>query len=142
VHVTEDKATFAAQLNELFARSPSHTTNTAVARALTDGGCSISIPYLSQLRTGVRTRPDDRYIQALAEYFGVSPSHFYDMPFENEADTYVEQDLVLINAIQDSAVRRLLCNARGLSTSALNILLRLQAHLHAPGPMNTDHRPL
>lgn len=121
--------TFAAQLNELFDRSPQRTTSTAVAVALTEQGCYISTAYLSQLRTGVRTRPADRYVRAIAEYFDVPLSHFYETRFEDETDTGLERDLELIHMINDDAVRRLLCNAHGLSLVSLDILLRFEDHL-------------
>ncbi|MFC1473851.1 transcriptional regulator [Rhodococcus erythropolis] len=121
--------TFGEQLNELFAGSPRRITNTAVARALTEQGCSISIPYLSQLRSGVRTRPADRYVRALAEHFGVPLSHFYETPFESGTDTGLESDLELIQTIDDDAVRRLLSNAHGLSPESLDILIRFEDHL-------------
>lgn len=121
--------TFAEQLNELFARAPRRTTSTAVARALTEQGCSISTPYLSQLRTGVRTRPADRYVRAIAEFFDVPLSHFYETPFEDESETGLGRDLELIHTIHDDAVRRLLCHAHGLSAASLDILLRFEDHL-------------
>ncbi|MFF1553045.1 helix-turn-helix domain-containing protein [Rhodococcus erythropolis] len=37
----------------------------------------MSASYLSQLRNGVRTRPADRYVQAIARYFDVPSSYFY-----------------------------------------------------------------
>lgn len=121
--------TFAEQLNELFARLPRRTTSTAVAIALTEQGCSISTAYLSQLRTGVRNRPADRYVRAFAEYFDVPLSYFCEAGFEDESDTGFERDLQLVHMIQDDSVRRLLCNAHGLSLVSLDILLRFEDHL-------------
>lgn len=129
--MTRASHTFAEQLNELFAHSARRTTNTAVARALTEQGCPISIPYLAQLRTGVTTPPGDRYVRAIAAYFDVPLSHFYETPFESETDTGLEQDLELIHTISDHAVRRLLCNTHGLSPASVDILLRFDHHLRA-----------
>ena len=121
--------TFGEQLNELFTLSPRRIPSTTVAQALTERGCSISIPYLSQLRSGVRTRPADRYVRALAEHFGVPLSHFYETPFESGTDTGLSHDLELIHAIDDNAVRRLLRNVHGLSPASVDILLRFEDHL-------------
>lgn len=138
--MTDAHYTFAEQLNELFTRSPRRITNATVAQALTDRGCSISIPYLSQLRSGVRVRPADRYVRALAQYFSVPLSHFYDAPFESGTDTGLSHDLELIHAINDNAVRGLLCNAHGLSPASVDILLRFEGHLRVlvkPIPAST-----
>ena len=72
---------FAGQLNALFARAAIRTTNTMVARALTDRGCTISAALLSQLRNGVPVRPAPRYVQWIAGCFAVPLSYFYDRPY-------------------------------------------------------------
>ena len=35
---------------------------------------------ISQLRNGVRTSPSDEVVGAPADYFGVSPGHFFTIP--------------------------------------------------------------
>ncbi|MFJ6262902.1 helix-turn-helix domain-containing protein [Rhodococcus erythropolis] len=122
---------FAEQLNILFAQSRYRTTNIMVAHALTERGCTISAPYLSQLRNGVRTRPADRYVQAIARYFDVSLSHFYDAPFECDPQTTLDQDLELIDAVNDTVVRQLLRNAHGLSPASMDLLVQFENHLNA-----------
>ncbi len=117
VHMPGDIPTFAEKLNDLFVHSVDGLTNTSVARTLTAQGCTISVTYLSQLRSGARIHPSERYLHALAEYFGVSISHFTERQSEHDISTGFAHDLVLINAIQDSSIRRLLCNAYGLSES-------------------------
>ncbi len=120
---------FAEQLNALFARSRRGTTNSMVATALTDKGCTISAPYLSQLRNGVRTRPADRYVRAIAEYFDAPLSHFYDAPFEGATEDTFDHDLDLINSVDDGTVRRLLHIVHGLSSSSMDLLLGFEDHL-------------
>src|SRR4051794_3884949 len=39
---------------------------------------SITTAYLSQLRNGQRTNPSYNVLEALADFFGVSPSYFFD----------------------------------------------------------------
>lgn len=68
-------------------------------------------------------------MQAIAEYFDVPLSHFYDAPFEGDT-TGFSQDLKLIDAISDDAVRRLLCNAHGLSPDSMDILISFEDRLH------------
>lgn len=120
---------FADQLNVLFANSRQRTTNTMVATALTARGCSISAAYLSQLRNGVRTRPADRYVRAIAEYFEAPLSHFYDDPFEGTSAETFDCDLSLIDDVDDQSIRRLLRIAHGLSPSSMDLLLDFEGHL-------------
>lgn len=121
---------FAEQLNSLFAQSRHRTTNMMVAQALAEQGCTLSAPYLSQLRNGVRTRPADRYVQALARYFDVPLSHFYDAPFERDPQSTLTQDLKLIDSVADPVVRRLLRTAHGLTPASMDILVQFENHLN------------
>ena len=123
---------FAEQLNELFARTRWRTTNRMVAQALTERGYSISAPYLSQLRNGVRTRPADRYVRAIAQYFNVSLSHFYEAPFESGSANNFRKDIELVDTIYDDGLRRLLLNAHGLSTASMDILVGFADRLCVP----------
>lgn len=122
---------FAGQLNALFARSAVRTTNTMVAQALTDQGCPISAPYLSQLRNSVRTRPTPQYVERIAEYFGVPLSYFYDLPYERGDDggQHRDLDLMAISEIDDDGIRRLLLHAHGLTSEAMDLLLQFAERL-------------
>jgi|GEM_PF-4456392 len=119
-----ENPTFAEQLNELFTR----TTNTMVAKALTERGCPISVTYLSHLRNGTRTRPADHYVLAIAEYFDTPTAHFYHDPYPHDTDPHSE-DLTIAHALHDPAVRRLLCNAHSLSPESIDLLLQFESHL-------------
>ncbi|MER2225366.1 MAG: transcriptional regulator, partial [Rhodococcus sp. (in: high G+C Gram-positive bacteria)] len=57
---------FNDRLNSLFETADFHVTNAMVVRGMTEFGCRISTPYLSQLRTGVRTNPSPEVVAALA----------------------------------------------------------------------------
>lgn len=39
---------------------------------------------ISQLRNGVRTSPSDEVVGAPADYFGVSPGHFFTIPWTGD----------------------------------------------------------
>lgn len=129
--MTGSDQVFAVQLNALFARSAVRTTNTMVAQALTDQGCPISAPYLSQLRNSVRTRPAPQYVERIAEYFGVPLSYFYDLPYERSDDCgqHRDLDLMAISEIDDDGIRRLLLHAHGLSSEAMDLLLQFAERL-------------
>ena len=68
---------FNERLNSLFETADFHVTNAMVVRGMTEFGCRISTPYLSQLRTGVRTNPSPEVVAALAHFFNVHPDYFY-----------------------------------------------------------------
>jgi transcriptional regulator with XRE-family HTH domain len=69
---------FSQRLNALFESAPNHVTNAMVVRSMTEDGCRISTPYLSQLRTGVRTNPSPEVVAALARFFEVTPDYFFN----------------------------------------------------------------
>lgn len=106
-----------------------------LAQALTDQGCPISAPYLSQLRNGVRTRPAQRYVERIAEYFAVPLSYFYDLPHERSDDSGEDRDRerMAISEIDDDGVRRLLLHAHGSSPEAMDLLLQFAERLNVLG---------
>jgi hypothetical protein len=93
--------TFSALLNHLFntayppGRGP-HTSAELVA-GLANQGIQISAPYVSQLRSGVRTRPSWPTIEGIAKFFRVSPAYFTDDYYRQ----LVDEDLSLLAAMRD-----------------------------------------
>ncbi|CAM4152097.1 HTH cro/C1-type domain-containing protein [Nocardia ninae] len=85
---------FAARLNMLFARvhlpGRKPHTNAEVAAALTASGHPVSKPYISQLRSGVRTHPSDETVAALAKFFKVRPDYFYNDAYAAKIDRDLE----------------------------------------------------
>ncbi|HEV2236611.1 MAG TPA: helix-turn-helix transcriptional regulator [Ktedonobacterales bacterium] len=75
----------------------------------------VSPSYVWQLRTGQRDNPTIRHIEALATVFGISPQYFLD---DAEAAQTAEE-LALLAALRDSAVRQLALRAQGLSHESL-----------------------
>ncbi|OBF17997.1 PAS domain-containing protein [Mycobacterium sp. ACS4331] len=114
---------FADRLNRLFAaiRAPGNGayTNSEVLRALAEKGVHISAPYMSQLRSGVRRRPSEQAVIAIAEFFGVRPVYFDDT-YDREDLQYLvrlDADLRWLQLAHDPEVRRI-----------VSMILELPAH--------------
>jgi transcriptional regulator with XRE-family HTH domain len=112
--------TFAARLNRLFdtlyppGRGP--YTSAEVLAALQATGITMSAPYLSQLRSGNRNHPSTATIEALADFFRVSPEYFTDDDYHQTLDN----ELILY----EEAMRQLARRITGLSREARAELLR------------------
>ena len=79
------------------------------------GGPTISAAYIWQLRKGVRDNPTKRHLEALADFFGVPPSYFFD----EEDARRVDAELELLAAMRDAGVRHVALRATGLSQQSL-----------------------
>ena len=91
-------------------------THQEVASALqTAGGPTISATYVWQLRKGLRDNPTKHHIEAMAGFFGVAPSYFFD----EEAGQRIHAELDLLVAVRDPSVRALALAAHGLSEPTL-----------------------
>jgi transcriptional regulator with XRE-family HTH domain len=87
-----------------------------VSKAIEErGGPTISAAYIWQLRKGVRDNPTKRHLEALAEFFGVPPSYFFD----EQAAHRVDAELELLAALRDHDVRQVALRASGLSSGSL-----------------------
>ncbi|MEJ5869379.1 transcriptional regulator [Pseudokineococcus sp. 5B2Z-1] len=87
--------------------------NTIVAR-----GGAISASYIWQLRTGVKDNPTMKHLQALADYFQVSPAYFLD----DEEAARIDSELELLAAMRDADVRAISLRASELSPSSLRLV--------------------
>lgn len=76
----------------------------------------ISHGYLWQLRKGAKTNPSITQIAALAVFFGVSPSYFFDAPGEEPLDPATRL------ALSDDAVRDIVLRAHGLPPAVLRTI--------------------
>src|SRR5690242_13076951 len=77
------RTTLAAKLDRLFRsihpRGRGEYTFEEVADAVRRaGGPTISATYVWQLRKGLRDNPTKKHLEALADFFGVSPVYFFD----------------------------------------------------------------
>jgi transcriptional regulator with XRE-family HTH domain len=115
--------TLADKLNHLFATvrpAKGEYTHEQVATAIEQaGGPTISATYVWQLRKGLRDNPTKHHLEALASFFGVPPSYFFD----DELAARVDEQLELLAAFRDPQVRELAVKASGLSPETLKTVL-------------------
>jgi transcriptional regulator with XRE-family HTH domain len=94
-------------------------THEEVAHAIAaKGGPTISTSYVWQLRTGKKDNPTKKHIEALANFFGVPASYFFD----DEAADRIASELDLLAAMRDNGVRRVALRSTGLSSESLAAL--------------------
>ena len=73
------------------------------------------------LRKGLRDNPTKKHLEALAEFFGVSPVYFFD----DAAAARIDAELELLAALRDAGVRQLALRAHGLSPASLTTLAHM-----------------
>ncbi|WP_410624098.1 helix-turn-helix domain-containing protein [Amycolatopsis sp. cmx-8-4] len=117
------KSTLADKVDQLFhvVRRPDREpySNEEVATACREAtGESFSTTYLWQLRTGRRTNPTKRHLEALAQFFGVPPAYFFD----DEQSRKIADELALLGALRDAGVRDLALRAVTLSADGLDTI--------------------
>ncbi|MDE8649723.1 helix-turn-helix domain-containing protein [Rhodococcus qingshengii] len=126
---------FASRLNKLFEQSEAKVTNREVATRMRESGCAVSMPYLSQLRTGVRENPSIPVVNALANFFRVSPDYFYDasvgddLPSSKEIDETMTADAAVLGKLLDDRLHRLLTMTLGLAPSSVELLVDVSGRL-------------
>jgi transcriptional regulator with XRE-family HTH domain len=118
--VAAEGASFAERLDHLFRTvhppGRGEYSYREVAKAIEDsGGPTISASYLHQLRTGLKDNPTKRHIEALAGFFGVPASYFFD---DGDA-ARIDAELELLAALRDSGVRQIAMRAAGLPPQGL-----------------------
>ncbi|PGH49701.1 helix-turn-helix domain-containing protein [Streptomyces sp. Ru87] len=124
--MTEDRQrTFAEKLNHLFAtvhppsRGPYTPAEVAAATAeANDEGRGLSASAIQQLRNGSKKNPTMNTIRALAGFFGVPPTYFFD----DEVAARTDAEIGILAAMGDAGVRQVALRARGLSTESLQII--------------------
>jgi transcriptional regulator with XRE-family HTH domain len=113
----------AAKIDKLFqvVRKPNREqySHDEVARACREAtGESFSTTYLWQLRTGRRDNPTKRHLEALAQFFEVSPAYFFD----DEQSAKIAEELELLGALRDAGVRNVALRAVTLSPAGLDTI--------------------
>ncbi|MFJ9952650.1 XRE family transcriptional regulator [Kitasatospora sp. NPDC091207] len=116
-------STLAAKLDRLFdvVRRPDREqyTHEEVARACREAtGESFSATYLWQLRTGRRDNPTKRHLEALAQFFQVPPTYFFD----DRQSARIAEELALLGALRDAGVRDVALRAVALSPEGLGTI--------------------
>lgn len=79
------------------------------------GGPTVSATYLWQLRKGLRDNPTKKHLEAIAGFFGVPVTYFFD----EESAAHVDAELDLLGALRDASVRHLALRAFGLTHESL-----------------------
>lgn len=116
--------TFAERLNRLFATvkplGRGYFSSGELVNWLSANGFRISAPYVSQLRSGNRTRPSASTIEAIASFFRVDPAYFTDLEYYQ----LIDRDLMVLSAMRDPAVRRVATRVVGLSAHAIDVIVK------------------
>jgi transcriptional regulator with XRE-family HTH domain len=116
------RLSLADKLDHLFAvvRPPKgEYTYEQVSKAIeARGGPTISAAYVWQLRKGLRDNPTKRHLEALADFFGVPPSYFFDQ----DTAERIDDQLRLLAALRDARVSGLALRASGLSEESLSAI--------------------
>lgn len=98
-----------------------------VVQEVQERGGSISVGYLSELRTGKATNPRIDHLKALADYFGVPLSYFTD----DEHSRQIAEEMRLLRALRDNDVRSLALRASyldGETRAALSAIINTMAN--------------
>jgi transcriptional regulator with XRE-family HTH domain len=82
------------------------------------GGPTISYNFLHALRRGTRDNPTKQHLEALASWFGVPVSYFFD----DEVSTRVRSQIKLLSAMRNNAIRNIALRASELTPEGLSAL--------------------
>ncbi len=114
---------FRDKLNFLMKNFNGGLTNSDLSKSLASQGYSISEPYLSQLRAGVRNNPSKALIRALGEFFDISPKSFYvSLNIEGRTAHSIAEDVDLIKNLECTHLGNLLKSASDLSQESQDFL--------------------
>jgi transcriptional regulator with XRE-family HTH domain len=98
------------------------------------GGPTISVAYLWQLRRGLKDNPTKHHLQALSDFFGVSPAYFFD----DDASTRIDAQLDLLMTLRDASIRNIALRASGISEQSLRMITDIIENVrrmeHLPDP--------
>jgi len=111
--------------NQLSPRGREYTYREVAAAVTGQNGTTFSPAYLWQLRTGAKDNPTMRHLEALARFFEVSPSYFFDDELTEFPDTEVRQ----LVASRNETLRQMTVTLLGLSDESLNAVLNLACRL-------------
>ena len=89
------------------------------------GPRKMSASYLWLLRTGVRDNPSRKHLEAIAGFFAVPVSYFFDDALAAEMDA----DLQLVRALRTVPVRDLALRAAELSPEGLDEVVHIVEHV-------------
>src|SRR3954451_7852179 len=121
VETPRKPVTLAEKLDRLFKTVHPHGereyTHEEVAEGIRQqGGPTISATYIWQLRRGIKDNPTKRHLEALAEFFMVSPAYFFD----EAAANLIHSQLALLAAMRDAQVRHIATRVAELSPEGID----------------------
>jgi transcriptional regulator with XRE-family HTH domain len=122
--------TLAERIDHLFRtqqspRGREYTYREVAAAVSGQDGATFSPAYLWQLRTGAKDNPTMRHLEALARFFQVSPSYFFD----DELTEFPETHVRLLAASRSETLHQMAVTLLGLSDDSLNAVLNLACRL-------------
>jgi transcriptional regulator with XRE-family HTH domain len=97
-------------------------------------------PTSGSYAKGVRDNPTKRHLQALADFFDVPPSSFFD----EDGARRVDSELELLAAMRDAGVRQVALRATGLSRTSLAAIASMIEHarqIEGLTPVTDDGAP-
>jgi transcriptional regulator with XRE-family HTH domain len=147
--MVERVRSLAAKLNHLFANSTTRGgqeySNEQVAAAIVATGVTISQSYIWQLRKGKKDNPTFKHLQALASFFGVPVSYFFDDEVTDRVDQQLEElkaEQVRLNEIMGSSDAQLMALRAGeLSPQGRRQVMDLLDVVHRLEQAEKDIRP-
>lgn len=116
----EEPTTLAEKIDVLFqvVRRPNREqfSHEEVAKACRQAtGETFSAAYLWQLRTGRRTNPTKRHLEALAQFFHVPVTYFFD----EDKSVAIARELEVLGVLRDAEVRSVALRAVNLSREGI-----------------------
>lgn len=106
-------------------RGREYTYREVAAAVSGQDGTTFSPAYLWQLRTGAKDNPTMRHLEALARFFQVSPSYFFD----DDLTEFPETDVRLLAASRSETLHQMAVTLLGLSDESLSAVLNLACRL-------------
>jgi transcriptional regulator with XRE-family HTH domain len=139
----------ADKLNHLFAnataRGGQEYSNEQVAAAIVATGVTISQSYIWQLRKGKKDNPTFKHLQALAAFFGVPVSYFFDDEVTDRVDQQLDElkaEQARLHEIMGSSDAQLMALRAGeLSPAGRRQVMDLLDVVHRLERAEKDTRP-
>ena len=147
--MVERARALADKLNHLFAtataRGGHEFSNEQVAAAIVTTGVTISQSYIWQLRKGKKDNPTFKHLQALAAFFGVPVSYFFDDEVTDRVDQQLEElkvEQARLHEIMGSSDAQLMALRAGeLSPAGRRQVMDLLDVVHRLEQAEKDTRP-
>jgi transcriptional regulator with XRE-family HTH domain len=142
---SREPGSLARRLEQLFqtahppGRGPYSTAEAVAGINQTAGERVMSYNYLYQLRRGTKDQPGAARLKAIASFFRVPVSYFYD---DDPDDARAREELELAAALRDQGIRHIAFRAAGLSPESLRaILAQIENTRRLEGLPSLDDEP-